>query len=492
MRREILPSQDYRTLSVMVIVALAVLFSGALLMALRFLETKWLVALLTGFGVVALAFLSGRLERIMLVLLFLVVPVNVDFHFEVGTPLDLFYLPAGVPRLGISAVDIFLIFLYASWFWRIVRSQATDSVAWPKGATLICCFIAWAAMSMFNAPNRLLSVFLLVGYVKAFLLFFFIANNVRTRDDLLFVAKCLMVGLLFEGLLALAQHLVGGNLGLGVLGERKIEKSVMLGASEVFRVGGTLGHANFLGGYLVSLLPLSLALCLSQLNKTMRFVMFGIFSIASLALILTYSRSAWMMGFIACVTLVGWSFFQSKKFVQKGPLITVIVIGGLVAMAFLPLIRERMFADDKGSTYSRVPQLRMATSMIKSHPFLGVGLNNQSVVANLHEPYVEVSDGGKRVYQINAIHNLFFVVAAETGMVGLFFLIGFLWTIARQGWRKIKSEKDSLARVILLAMAIGFFARLPHEAFHTSNLPTLLPFWIYAACLVAPRKRESK
>lgn len=472
---------------------LAAVLGYVLVLALKIFAFKWLVCILLGLSVLCMAIISRRFNRFMLMLLFLAIPVNIDIHFDIGgASLDGLNLPNGTPRLGISVIDILLLVLYPIWIGRMLVNPALRKIQWPTEATIFLCFIGWGALSLLSAPNLELGMALGIGFVRAFMLFFYMVNNIKTRDDLWLLAWCIAAGLAMEGLLCLAQKKAGGNLGLGFLGERSIEKEMEMGASKIFRVGGTQGHPNALGGYLCSVLPVSLALCMAPISKSKRIILTGIFGLGLLALILSFSRSAWVSAFLACGILGGWILFsQRKRLVQ---LIPVLIIGGfllmLLATAFGPYIKTRMEQDDKGSTLSRIPQWQMAFSIIKANPFFGAGMNNYNMVLQKYETYVEdpTSHGRVFLYQ-GRPHNVFLGIAAEMGIPALLLIAAYIISVTKRGLRQISSSQDELTRLILAGLLLGFLGRIPHDAFHTGDLASHVFFWLYPACLIS-RKEE--
>lgn len=471
----------------------ATVLATVVLWSAQFLETKWLISLLVGLTILWLALLSGHFERFMLALLFLIIPVNADYHFGLEDMLYALQLPPGTHLLRISVSDVVLATLYFIWLLRLFRARQSPQrqerlIIWPSGATLIWCFIGWAALSIINAQNHQLSFFLLVEFVKAFLLFFYVANHVKTRKDLWFIVCCLLAGLFLECFIAFAQRAAGGNLGLPALGERSVAKEVALSAGNIFRVGGTLGHPNYLGGYLASVLPVALAAAVVQNGKWMRAVTFGIFLSGILVLVLTFSRSAWVVTGAALPVLVGRALLERRKTLRPKHLLIAVLAAAILFAPFAYLIKARWVEDDKGATASRLPRFQIGWSVVKSHPILGVGLNNYSLVAHLYETHVTTgrSDHRKVFLYYGEAHNVFLTLAAETGLVGLFWMVWFVGLVGRRGWQAIKSSQDAVLRLLLFGMLLGFFARIPHDAFHTGNLATHMFLWIYAACLVSP------
>lgn len=463
----------------------------ALLIGVRRLEPQWLFCIALGLGVFWAAIMSRRFERFLFILLFLVIPVNIDIHFNIGPSLYDLRLPVGTPLFGISLMDILLLVLYPIWFLRLLTRPGEDKILWPAGAGLFWCFMGWGALTLLKAPSVGIGVALWISFLRAFLLFFYTANHVKTRNDLWLVAWCITAGMAFESLICIAQKASGGNLGLGFMGERVAEKEMDMAGGTVFRVGGTQGHPNALGGYFTSALPVSLALCLAPLTKFKRMIMIGCFSLGLLGLFLSFSRSAWVMAFAACVILAGVVFFsQRKRFAQMVP---ALVLGAFLLVvagtALGPSIQARLGEDDDNSTLSRIPQWQMALSMIKSNPIFGVGMNNYNMVTHLYETYVVNTDTHGRVFLYQGRpHNIFIGVAAEMGIPGLLWMTAFFIATSRRGLKEIFATKDEMSRLVLLGMLLAFLSRIPHDSFHTGNLTSSVFYWLYPACLVSRKE----
>lgn len=85
--------------------------------------------------------------------------------------------------------------------------------------------------------------------------------------------------------------------------------------------------------------------------------------------------------------------------------------------------------------------------MIKESPFYGVGLNNFIV----HLPKFWVQSG---VYFLQPVHNIFLLVAAETGLVGLLAFLWFLWLMIK---RLILGNQSFLLLALGVILFTGIF-----------------------------------
>src|SRR5882762_9102288 len=137
-----------------------------------------------------LALTVGYVPRILLAIVIL------DIPFQFGT--HLFYREVDAARgalggLSISATTIALAGLYVSWF---IRSQANrSSHARPSFHVNLplLLYLAVTAISVAVAQDVSLSLFEVFLLLEACLVYFYVANNVRTRQDVLFVVSLLLI-----------------------------------------------------------------------------------------------------------------------------------------------------------------------------------------------------------------------------------------------------------------------------------------------------------
>lgn len=477
-------------------ISLAIVLAFTLLELIRSLDIRALTLLFICVCFVCFSVIFRCFERAVFGFVFFMVPINVDINFEIGPTLYAMRLPLGTILLNLSLIDIAILTLYPMWIVRVLTNRAEERITWPAGGVPILLYMVWGLLTMYNAPNKLLASLEVACFFKTFLCFFYLANNLKTRENIWFAVRCLLAGFFLQSLIGLGQQAKHGNLGLGFLGERKEEKmmKVVSGKDPVFRVGGTLGHPTFFGGYIAAVLPLSLAMALFPASLMKRVISWALFAMGCTVLIFSYCRSAWIVTAFSLPLLVfHWlrDYFKTHRF-QVGPFIGMFVVLLCIVGPFYPVISERMTADDKGSTESRIPQWKMGLEMIKAHPFLGVGLNNYNVVSDMYEPYVADESTKTRVFYFGSkIHNVYLGVASQAGLVGLFLYLLFLRNVIRHGWEKVKLAQDKETALLLTAMVLGVWAMLVHESMHTGNISGNMILWILSACLAGPLLTDS-
>jgi len=209
-------------------------------------------------------------------------------------------------------------------------------------------------------------------------------------------------------LIAWGQFFKKASLGGGLwwLGERNFSlvtpgiAKIQLGSHFFLRPYATFSHSNSLAGFLlVSCLLLLLAK--GKLGKNLR-VFFNVVAIISLlTMLLTFSWSA----YLAILFLLIFVFW--KKWGIRGVAIGILLLIGIVLQSIkVGLLEER-------SIMERVFLIQNALQLIKAHPSFGVGLGN-FIPAQL-----ELSFPRGQYNFLQPVHNIYLLVASETGLVGL-------------------------------------------------------------------------
>jgi len=118
--------------------------------------------------------------------------------------------------------------------------------------------LAFTALSLFVAQDIRLSFFELFLLVQMYLLFLYVANFVRTREEVLFVVSFLLIGCLIESVVVVALAFSDWPSGLWGPIHLRVDAQPHGGWS---RIGGTIGSPNEAGAYLVCCFRLRSAFC---------------------------------------------------------------------------------------------------------------------------------------------------------------------------------------------------------------------------------------
>ena len=435
----------------------------------RFGQSSLVLALLS-------PFLALRLESVQKILFAIVI---LDIPFQIGT--TFFHRPAdaelGAFRgLSISVTTLALVGLYASWFiaalaTRNVRQRARLHVNRP-----LTLYLAFVTLSLFVAQDISLSLFELFLFLQLYLVYLYVANTVRNRQDILFVVSVLLVGGLLESIVIVVLRFT--NVESTVLGPVHIfiESN---GKRGWMRIGGTTGVPNIAGAYLSILLALAAGLLFSNLGRAYKWLAVALLGLGEVALIFTFSRGAWIALFVA-VGALGVVVWRQRTLSFRVP-IAIFSILMFLYFPFSDAISARLFGDDNGSAESRIPLVNLASRIIEDNPILGVGSNNFTVAM---ERYLTPEFRNGRAF-LFAVHNKYLLVWAETGIGGLLAFLAFLAGSLRTGWQCWKVQ-DPLLSPLALGLTAGIAGHMVHLTVdHFRSRPTQQLLWLIAGLLVA-------
>lgn len=194
----------------------------------------------------------------------------------------------------------------------------------------------------------------------------------------------------------------------------------------------------------------------------------------ALAVILCFARAsslgAWM-GLGIGLMVMGWEKTALRRYAVR-TLVMAIVLGG----AFLVgsgRVRSALSLSDIGKQ-DRLAMWQSAFRMIGDRPVLGQGVN--TFMAN----YLEYWVGGERSPRY--AHNCYLQMGAETGLVGLWVFLSFLWSVVGLWWSAVRQRLDGSTGVLLLGLMAGLVAFLIQAAVDTNfySLRQAFLFWTFA------------
>jgi putative inorganic carbon (HCO3(-)) transporter len=426
------------------------------------------VAILSPF----LALTSEAAQRVLLAVVILDIPLQMGTH--------LFYREedAALGALGglsISATTLALACLYLSWLIRAFanRNHATRAGVnfnWP-----LIAYFAISLLSVFVAQDVTLSLFEVCLLLEACLVYLYIAGNVRTRKDVVFVVRVLLAACLLESVVMIILRFTGMPSTLwGLPAHIHIDSDPKEG---FMRIGGTIGSSNFAAAYLSISLTCAASVLFTNLGYLYKWLATAVLGLGSIALILTFSRGGWLALALslALLCLVTW---RRRGLSLKAPIAALLLLA-LLYVPFHSLVGARLFGDDRGSAESRIPLMNLALRITEDHPLLGVGVNNFTVAMG---PYLtsEFREGF-----LFAVHNKYLLVLAETGIGGLIAFLAFFAGTVRKGWQ-CWNLRDPLLSPLALGFAAGIAGHMVHMTVDVfRGRPTQQLIWLIAGLLVA-------
>lgn len=320
----------------------------------------------------------------------------------------------------------------------------------PASLGVIGLYFAYCIYSTFNALEPTYAVWELANIPRSILILLAGAAYVRTPREL----GILVIGLSFtaciEVVYALKQRYIGG----------------------MFRVPGTLDHANSLSMYVCTVGPVLLAATLANWSKWLR-LWAGIGMVAaSISVLLTISRAglpiyAFVMGGTA-LACTSWRITFRKILITFG----VAAVCGVLLLKMWDQIKSRYSEASFAEEYldeqneGRGVYIRWASAIIDDH-FFGVGLNNWSYAVSKtygpasgfwYENYDDIKSDPEKadlpsIKYAAPAHSLAALTAGELGVPGLFIfgLVWLRWFLMGAGFLIKRLNDDPMHR-----LGIGF------------------------------------
>ena len=420
---------------------------------------------------------TRRVQKVLLAIVVLNMSLRVEKHFFLREDAaDL----GSLGGLQISLTNIALAGLYVALLARgVIRSRSSapqrrslDKVTLPAALLLL-----FYAISLFVAGDTTLGVFEVWSILELFFLYLYIAKTATSREDVLFIVRLLLVGLIIQSFLMLAQ--AGGLVGdINFYGIKA--RAEFAGVAGDSRISGTIGAPNAAAGYLAMIMLVALGVMLSAMGRADKYLAGIGLAMATVPLILTLSRGGWI-SFLVGLAIVIVSGRRGVPWKTVGVVVTAVV---LLSIPFGGAIEERLYGDDNGSIASRMPLNKLAGAMIEDHPLLGVGANNFAVAM---QPYLARGFSGDFLY---TVHNTYLMVWAETGIGGLIVFVWLLIAIVRQGSKCWQLRDPLFAPLALgcIAAVIGFMVQMNFEPTRSGTEMHLL--WLFGG-LVTVMNRMS-
>lgn len=452
--------------------------SGLVLFIAATQGNKWLLAasmgLISSFSLFVLT-RNFRFFFILLATFFL--SLRLDFHliFKVTDYAQLRGLP-------VTMFDIAFVLLFAYWILQLLRRQETLHL-FPSISIPALGYMLLAGISAFLSKDRVLSIAMFLLIVKAYLVFLYFANNIKTKEEILGIARVLTLSVFIQSIIGILQFVSGGTLGLEIFGEsERAFRATVSGYAYLSRVGGTIGSPNSLAMYLNFILPIILCVLLIEVHFRFRlFAWFALF-LGCVTELLTRSRGGWI-AFCLGLSVVLYGIFKERLKSRFKSIILIFIIFVFIFVVILALfsdVRIRLFEDDYSSAYGRISMMKVAFNVIKENPLIGVGLNNYTTVMN---KYDRTRDNVSYRFPF-PVHNAFLIIASESGLLALFCFLFIFFTCSRKAMLFFKG-KDRFLSLLGIGWFSGILTWIIHAQFKMDFAGINIALWFSLGMVVA-------
>ncbi|MGE0757929.1 MAG: O-antigen ligase family protein [Pirellulaceae bacterium] len=349
--------------------------------------------------------------------------------FEIPLQIDKYFLfherdaqLGAVGGINVSITTCCLVVVYIAWFAEAAVQRLRVRAPVIVGVPMVA-YLATVLLSCLVAMLPLLAVCDLVVLLQAYALFFYVANRVQARDDILFCIVVLAGTLLFQS---------GLICGLTLLGDRAAGQEFHFGplVLAVWMDGRPAGsmHSAVVAGSLMALIwmPSMAATFIMRPGRIRSFVVVAT-GAGLLAILLTQTRGA-------ILTILSGSLLFGAAMLIRGwlPRSTIYLVLVLAVIGIYPLYRvveKRVHGDDDGSAESRKHLAAIAAEMIEDHPLFGYGAGNCHLAGERY-----ANQGKFRSEWYYTVHCKYLLVWIETGIAGLVTFLAVLGNGLRHGW----------------------------------------------------------
>lgn len=229
------------------------------------------------------------------------------------------------------------------------------------------------------------------------------------------------------------------------------------------RARGMLGHPNFLGPYLLFLLPMLASAALHARDPRLRVAAGALGVVQFAGIIATKSRGPITLALFGLL-LVGLLAVRHRALPVARAIALAIAGSAAVAtvgVAFSDQIRQRLTGDLRESIDFRTSYNEAAISMWADNPLFGIGPNNISLGLERELPliYGIVADIARKaplasVRGAAPVHNLYYLFLAEMGLAGLVSLL-LLLGAGLVASREASRRTDGVVRGIVSGLGVG-------------------------------------
>ena len=443
-----------------------------------------LVALAGGFFVAALGgpiALGALLGLIVLVLILRRIEVGYAALVAVICLMPFAALPVNF-AFKPTFLDLVLIAMFGVWLLERATGKLGGFVNTPLTFPVLA-FLAVAlatfVVGLGNAPMTQTVARHFAEVILSILLFFLITDTVRDLPRLNFVTRLLIIGGALAAVLAIVLYLLPDQTSMDLLSRlsvfnypagpgvlRYIRDDPLLPQ----RATGTSIDPNALGGLMIMLLVLTVPQLFAASPLLKRVWIISAVLLMGLALLLSFSRGSFVGAGLALIAI---GVLRYRKVLALGIVALALILilpqtQGYVTHFFDGLqVLDDAAASDL-STQMRVGEYTDALILIQRYPVLGVGFTGTPDI----DIYLKVA-------------NLYLMMTAEMGVVGLSVFLVIMAVLFISGWRVRRAARQlpeleplwwGFHGALLAALISGLF---DHYFFNLDFHHAVTLFWLY-------------
>ena len=462
------------TLSLIVLMVVGIIV-GLFYLQISAKEMRWPVGFTVIIIYLSLLSISNNKKKFLLASLIITCMIRTNVNLWMPTP-SYYSTGSGTTSTAIElfAFDPPLILLA---LYLLIERKAKKNTSFKISDIAAMLFILFTTLSIVNCEYPFLAIVRLPVLLRMPLIYYCLSRGVMSKQDVNVVAQVLIFCIMLQSFLAIAQTYFGTFAWLGSIVERTDQvTTVQVGNLEVGRATGTIGYTTVFAQYMGMLSPIALSFFVFSSSNRNQLIALTAYVLSLLALFLSRSRAEFINLPIVFLLILIMAVYK-RKFIPMNILKISSVLGAMIVIfsIYSETIIGRFILPDEDSAYSRIPMNRIAVNVIKSNPVFGVGLHNYTHA--MHKYGID-----KEIPNMEfGVHNTFLYIAAETGIINLFFIL-FLWFTTYKRLLYCLKNDDTSLWIVAAGLMCGLTALFIHsnveEGFHVHQVLSCM-LWSY-------------
>jgi O-antigen ligase len=405
----------------------------------------------------------------------------------------LFFIPfqiratiSGGPPAGGEWDSVFLyltdLLLIGFLFFAIINKR----ISFKKTGILLYLFLALAGISLFVSTDLGNSIFRLIKLLEFVLLYIYVSKNAHIFKNLYNV---LIASAVFQAILAIVQFYKQSSLGLKFIEAGQYlpgapgVATFISGNEKIMRAYGSFPHPNVLAVFLLLAIFCFYTIWIKGAKNP--WLLVTSYGLLVFGLFLTFSRGAILVFLFISFIFLLTRFFQLRQLYHTeerllaGKKLMILasffvffsLISGLIVLPYFKTRFTKISLEEEAIDL-RFFYNKMAISMIKDKPLLGIGIGNFVNFSHNYQAFLRAAaklaasggfTGGKIpdwVYQ--PAHNLYLLIASEIGILGALIFLIFLFKKFIYGFSQIFKNLNEINPLFFLFVGFLILALSDH------------------------------
>ena len=367
--------------------------------------------------------------------------------------------------VSVYASDLILLALFI--FWAVNNRHRKPVI--NRYDYFLFGFLAAAAISVKNSSDFYIGAFLWLKLAEFSLLYFYIKTYAILKFDFVKAVHVLLLGGLFQAIIAIGQFLKQGSLGLILFGESTFGPDMTGIASffvdsgeKVIRAYGITPHPNVLAAYLfLSIFAFYFLVIYSAKSS----VIYWAYPVILSGFFFTFSRTIiflWAVGVSLIMAIIYFNGPFKRKFLDneflRAKIIKTVWLTAITCMFFVVFYQPEIASRLTLSSKEEAVQLRV----FYNEESLKGGINLFGIGPGDFTGWLMEQNPNLPVYIYQPVHNIYLLIYTEIGIVGFGLFMLFLGGLLYEFIKKFKLREIKYHSFILITLSILFMGLFDH------------------------------